>query len=143
MSDRFKPPTAADEYSNCTGCGERKHYEALDEDGLCQECQPDLEIEEEMKKEAQVVALAELDGYEYTGVFCTKNGRSFDPARPPLEVNYLNSYDAIIPLIQKQDNETLGAIVKLIVESLALNVLEATPQQLSEALLHAAGKWIE
>lgn len=44
--DRFQPPTASEEYSDCSGCGERKHYTALDDDGLCVECRPEKEEEE-------------------------------------------------------------------------------------------------
>lgn len=45
-TDRFQPPTASDEYSDCNGCGERKHYTALDDDGLCVDCQPEKEEKE-------------------------------------------------------------------------------------------------
>lgn len=46
--DRFQPPTYADEFSHCAGCGECKHYTALDDDGLCQECQPEKEDKTEL-----------------------------------------------------------------------------------------------
>jgi hypothetical protein len=45
--DRFKPPGAADEQSDCQHCGETFHYEALDDNGLCQDCRPEEEDEEE------------------------------------------------------------------------------------------------
>jgi hypothetical protein len=44
--NRFALPAAADEYSHCNNCGERKHYTALDDEGLCQECRP-AKVEEE------------------------------------------------------------------------------------------------
>lgn len=45
MSDRFKLPCPEDDYRSCNGCGERKHYEALDDEGLCQECRPEEDEE--------------------------------------------------------------------------------------------------
>lgn len=48
------------------------------------------------------------------------------------------SYDAILPLIQKQDDE-----LKLGVEHwcACYHPYDATPRQLCEALLKATGKW--
>lgn len=39
--DRFQPPTAADDVANCQNCGEAFHNEALSEQGLCNQCQPE------------------------------------------------------------------------------------------------------
>lgn len=43
-TDRFQPPTAADELATCASCGEQYHYTALNDDGLCSECLPDEPI---------------------------------------------------------------------------------------------------
>jgi hypothetical protein len=45
--DRFKGPCASDDISNCNNCGERKHYTALDDDGFCQDCQPEPKDDDE------------------------------------------------------------------------------------------------
>jgi hypothetical protein len=44
--NRFALPTAADELADCQHCGETFHYEALDDNGLCQDCQPEEGDEE-------------------------------------------------------------------------------------------------
>lgn len=36
--DRFYPPNAADEISECVICQRRLHYELLNDDGVCEEC---------------------------------------------------------------------------------------------------------
>lgn len=97
-----------------------------------------------MTKEKQIAALAELDGFlnpriaEHSlwsqwsrgdGIAERANGKGF--VKLP---DYLTSYDAIIPLIQKQDIEVI----------LQLDIaLKSTPAQLCEALLRATGKWVE
>lgn len=123
-----------------------------------------------MKPEEQIKALAELDGLEWmrdphdncwcwfnklTKWFCGKNLFSSDDsidweALP----DYLHSYDAIIPLIQKQGSETLFKMYSFLRQNafkLAGNPPElpilttaySEPAQLCEALLRAAGKWKE
>jgi len=96
-----------------------------------------------MTTEQQIKALAELDGW--TETFWEQNdylwgfraGRSYSEPTP--NKCYLTSYDAIIPLIQKQPLEvrdriaTKGGPISFMV----------TPAQLSEKLLRATGKWIE
>ena len=55
--------------------------------------------------------------------------------------NYLTSYDAIIPLIQKQPHEIQDATMIALYDSgvVAGHWLNATPSQLSDALLTAHG----
>ncbi len=101
-----------------------------------------------MTKHDKVAALAELDGLVWmrdpsdhcwcwfnkiTKWFCGKNLFAYDDdinweALP----DYLNSYDAIIPLIQK---------LKIRLD-FYLDEVES-PAQLCEALLRATGKWKE
>ncbi len=38
---RFKGPTAADEFAWCAGCDGRFHYTHLNDLGLCSNCRPD------------------------------------------------------------------------------------------------------
>lgn len=88
----------------------------------------------------KIKALAEMDGWEY------------DDYRPHHRL-FLTSYDAIIPLIQKQDNrvffhvlaylgkETLEPIPVLHTIASARAYYKATPQQLADALLMAAGRF--
>lgn len=64
--------------------------------------------------------------------------RGYIPAK-----NYLASYDAIIPLIQKQDGETKNLVEDYIEECQTMKTsfwYDATPSQLCEALLRATGK---
>ena len=74
-----------------------------------------------MTKEAQVSALAELDGAKF-------------------HVDDLTSYDAIIPLIQKQE---VGVRARVVQRHPSGVTLMSTPAQLCEALLRATGKWKE
>jgi hypothetical protein len=39
--DRFRAPSKADTMARCQSCDERMHYLALDDDGLCIDCQPE------------------------------------------------------------------------------------------------------
>jgi len=55
---------------------------------------------------------------------------------------YLTSYDAIIPLIQKQTEDVKSDVVEFLY-LMGDRQLERTPAQLCEALLRATGKWIE
>ncbi len=102
-----------------------------------------------MNQEQQIKALAELDGAKYFDAhnvnypYPDGTGYHNTDVKP-----YLTSYEAIIPLIQRQDVPTITRIsLKL---SIAQNEtakayawLKATPAQLCEALLRATGKWIE
>lgn len=124
-----------------------------------------------MKPEDQIKALAELDGYrqesghmEYDGeqlpwkIFIDTSGEKFNST--DARFLYLHSYDAIIPLIQKQPWPTLCevAIQSRIIDQKrfadavpTMDNLEgwcalmflAQPTQLCEALLRAVGKWKE
>ncbi len=114
-----------------------------------------------MTPESQIKALAELDGWNSLGqdAEMTEHWIQF-----PREVisrlsygeirkqrvwclpSYLTSYDAIIPLIQKQPKNILVRIVlgiKKAENDVARMVdwLQLTPSQLCEALLRATGKW--
>lgn len=99
-----------------------------------------------MKPELQIKALAELDGWTNIRIDVSGSGQHYlhgrnstgDFSNPP---NYLTSYDAIIPLIQKQPYEVKCNMWNhLDAES---DLWDATPQQLCEALLRATNKWIE
>ena len=117
-----------------------------------------------MTNEQQIKALAELDELEWmrdpndncwcwfhkvTKWFCGKNLFTTDSyinwdALPP----YITSYDAIIPLIQKQDSMTRTRIaVSLSVgqnnTARSYDYMMQTPSQLSEALLRATNRWTE
>jgi hypothetical protein len=97
-----------------------------------------------MNPQEQIKALAELDGCKWIPYvegthahWLTSTGTWLD--MPP---DYLTSYDAIIPLIQKQDEgimeqffDEVGKLIKY------AYFVYATPSQLCEALLRATGKW--
>lgn len=97
-----------------------------------------------MTPEKQIKALAELDGwtkslYERRKVPLHKvyGGTEYLKQLCP---DYLTSYDAIIPLIQKQDRTIkLRVSLKLI----DIDWMDATTIQLCEALLRAVNKWEE
>ena len=102
-----------------------------------------------MKKQDQTKALAELGGWKYNSL-----GRWTPSNLHPLananhdykEPDYLTSYDAIIPLIQKQSISLQdGLAASLAVSGNVPNkwFWNATPSQLAEALLRATGKWKE
>jgi len=128
-----------------------------------------------MKPENQIRVLAEGDGYilmqASDGAWeVWKDGKSIyadaDPSANfiPQHIlpNYLTSYDAILPLIQKQHGignrfeyrfiqclcevipgmPAYGDAVKTFPECYTL-VVGATPAQLAEALIRAWGKWEE
>lgn len=104
-----------------------------------------------MTEQDQIKALAELDGWVDTA----QNGyvehlayrwnlvgtTIYKPEPPP----YLTSYDAIIPLIQKQSEDMVEIVHYELLRLLATHylILLATPAQLCEALLRATGKWKE
>ena len=116
-----------------------------------------------MTPEQRIKALAELDGWRWeaheTGTRLWRpdgtieNNHYAETWRVP---NYLTSYDAIIPLIQKQDKVTQCEFLVILFrfygnnEDPDLNYMTLwpmtfalTPSQLCEALLRATGKWKE
>ena len=110
-----------------------------------------------MTNEQKILKLAELvritpidrdDGY------CWHRGRIFtsdEDGLPDKLWSPLTSYDAILPLIQKQSDEIQG---KFLEETFELyrdryahlehaSVLLLTPLEMADALLYATGKWEE
>ncbi len=77
-----------------------------------------------------------------------RDGASVFPKSLP---NYTTSYDAILPLIQKQTEKVQWNVFNHIVANgpkhftldNTLKLIRATPLQLCEALLRATGKWEE
>ena len=102
-------------------------------------------MEETMKPEDQIKALAELDGWtphdKYPDVMC--RGRREAHIKSDNMQCYLTSYDAIIPLIQRQDDGVIGELHRFLWILWKKRFYEATPNQLCEALLRATNKWIE
>jgi hypothetical protein len=94
-----------------------------------------------MTQQDQIKALAELDGW---------------PEMPYADIKqYLTSYDAILPLVQKQQNIVVEQVIchcldlgghepetKVCGMDL-IGLFRMTPAQLCEALLRATGKWKE
>lgn len=114
-----------------------------------------------MNPAEQIKALAELDGWKLTqktipvweitqydgsGEWTNKEVALYenDGATKKFErlPQYLTSYDAIIPLIQKQDIDVRLA-VQISTSTDTGCFIDATPAQLCEALLRATGKWKE
>ena len=107
-----------------------------------------------MTTEQQIKALAELDGkptpHKPTWKEIAEGSYAqFEPA-------YLTSYDAIVPLIQRQGNiikhDFLECLIAIVHPSgfqgdydsmTIMPLMTATPAQLCEALLRATGKWEE
>lgn len=92
-----------------------------------------------MTNEDKIKVLAELDGWKPL-----PEGR-FHPDNPIGQTppQYLTSYDAIIPLIQKQSvldkaNTIVNAVADFPRDKF---VIDATPEQLADALIKAVGKW--
>lgn len=54
---RFRPPNYGDEIASCQSCNERFHYTALDDEGFCEVCRPekDLDDSETDNKELSLV----------------------------------------------------------------------------------------
>ena len=88
---------------------------------------------------------AELDGWQ------TKHGYwwndELDKSRPPEDdgirtthPNYATSYDAIIPLMQKQSFSIICMMAQWLADTHDIDVLCATPSQLLDALLIATRK---
>ena len=97
-----------------------------------------------MKPDDQIKALAELDGREIAyGEFVDIRQRESDGEPEILGhvpfPDYLTSYDAIIPLIQKRGDYTQTKIEDFMLSQ--LKMFSVTPTQLCEALLRATGKW--
>lgn len=108
----------------------------------------------------QIKALAELDGWTEVGshkplgftFHCLSGKRDKDNYNFYPVKDYRGSYDAIIPLMQKQDSMVFIAFLcALLPDEEAFKELHtvakaralyyATPSQLCEALLRATGKW--
>lgn len=115
-----------------------------------------------MTTEQQIRALAELDGKcshpqdqivseewedgndggtDWTCKLCKQ-----DPHYSPCPA-YLTSYDAIIPLIQRQTTKTHMLMFEIMCRRIHAESyevwFESTPSQLCEALLRSTGKWVE
>ena len=93
-----------------------------------------------MKPEDQIKALAELDGR----LACTVSNCGCGSELK--DFNYLTSYDAIIPLIQRHQRQGRKMALKITGELWNMKLVflfQATPSQLCEALLRATGKWKE
>lgn len=94
-----------------------------------------------MKEELQIKALAELDGWDKEPTPNTSNAWGVIGKKPVWNYRYqlpryLTSYDAIIPLIQKQPLDVIADVM------VRVSLHNTTPAQLAEALLRATGKWI-
>lgn len=101
-----------------------------------------------MTPQDQIKSLAELDGKQHLHQFegdpydrdcyiCGYKPPHENHASPP---DYLHSYDAIIPLIQKQPRMVIDSVWSLLSDDM-IEKWQETPAQLSEALLRATGKW--
>lgn len=90
-----------------------------------------------MTDQEKIIALAKLDGKDLNdGTYClcpdcAKHGYGLG--------DYLTSYDAIIPLIQKQDRETWDKMRKILMQTEMEEYcfVLATPSELADALLKA------
>ncbi len=107
-----------------------------------------------MKPELQIKALAKLDGWTFEyGFFCHRHKTTNELLCSDMHgsqqhvSDYLTSYDAIIPLIQKQSDKIKTAVFELLQDSKetisVIAVWDATPAQLCKALLRATGEWKE
>ena len=89
---------------------------------------------------------AELDGWKIDPRFMASEyaRRGEHESTPYSQMQYLTSYDAIIPLIQKQTSQVRENIMSCLVTFLQDDCIEvfynATPSQLLDALLVATGK---
>lgn len=98
-----------------------------------------------MTPQDQIKALAELDGWTLQE-FKTHPAwniwhKGEDQRSNETLPHYLTSYDAIIPLVQKQDHETRRKIGSCPHGTTGMISIMMTPHQLCEALLKAVGKW--
>jgi len=87
-----------------------------------------------MTNEEKNKVLAELDGFEW---FTDALGYRIH-AKP-----YTESYDLIIPLIQKQPSHIKAWTEKELGLEYWVAAVMATPSQLCDALIKAVGKWKE
>ena len=106
-----------------------------------------------MKEQDQIKALAELDGFRFEYGFNVshyQNQIRWTDSHGSIicgAKDYLTSYDAVIPVIQKQGNEIAKALVLEIVDGseladyTGLRLFHSSPTELCEALLRATGKW--
>ena len=102
-----------------------------------------------MTREEKIKVLAALDGWERRNepegsanpyAWWKNNDRyvSCGEIFPSYIPSYLTSYDAIIPLIQKQPKEIR---LKMFEEKADRVSIMTTPEQLADALIKAVGKW--
>jgi hypothetical protein len=106
-----------------------------------------------MTEQEQIKALAELDGKD-SCPWCCGNGfvdeEQYDQVfqrdcgfcdKTGIGKDYLTSYDAIIPLIQKLN--VTGSVIDNSPEDFHGYIIDMSPAQLCESLLKATGKWKE
>jgi hypothetical protein len=94
-----------------------------------------------MKEQEQIKALAELDGlkpFEHDDELWSMVRADGSYGETVCTPNYLTSYDAIIPLVQKQCK--VSSVVAVCFANPSMNL---SPAYICEALLRATGKWIE
>jgi hypothetical protein len=117
-----------------------------------------------MTDEQIIRAVAELDGWYW----CEENHQSNISKEFSLEKKewhnkdktewldyfrlpkYLTSYDAIIPVVQRQIPDIQYQMPQYLpcsscgsFSQIAMRLINCTPRQLCEALLRATGKWVE
>lgn len=88
-----------------------------------------------MTPEEKIHIIAELDGFEW---FTDALGHRIH-CKP-----YLTSYDAIIPLIQKQSFDVRDKFAQVLIYETKTEqdgLYSETPEQLCDALIKAFGKW--
>lgn len=101
-----------------------------------------------MTNEDKIKVLAELDGWKFhpDGIGYYRGELTVWTPSKPLPL-YLTSYDAIIPLVQKQPRAILVRVVLSFKGqndvSRMVDWLQYTPEQLADALIKAVGKWKE
>ena len=93
----------------------------------------------ELTNEQKTRLLAELDGYEHPMYINPKTGHLVDKSICCIP-NYLASYDAIIPLVQRLPLQQYRSVVNIIWNQTYAQVFKATPSQLCDAVLVATGK---
>ncbi len=92
-----------------------------------------------MTTEDKIKVLAELDGrWSIQFPYQPEGHQAFEQIK--YLPCYLTSYDAIIPLIQKQPKEIR---LKMFEEKADRVSIMTTPEQLADALIKAVGKWKE
>lgn len=99
-----------------------------------------------MTTEQKIIELAKLDGKELardffkqcSGYFGCWRAKSKDWNYTPIS-QYLTSYDAIIPLIQKQEYATRCLIQRELASTLWIEGVLKKPTELADALLKAKG----